>query len=493
MKGNVVIDKIGNIFFTTSGGTPSRRNSDYYNGSIPWVKSGELKQNVILETEENITEEAIQNSSAKIFPKGTLLIALYGATIGKLAFLGVEAATNQAICGIFDNGIVSSKYTYYFLLFNKPSLVQLGAGGAQPNISQDVIKRQDFPLIPLPEQRTIVAKIEQLFSELDNGINNLKKAQEQLKVYQQAVLKKAFEGELTKAWRAKQTYLPTAKELLEQIKKKRENAAKIQGKKLKEIQALTQEELSTLPAAPNGWIRFGGFIGNIEAGKSFRCDERPPHVNEIGVAKVSAVSWGEYNELESKTCQDESKVNESFLIKAEDFLLSRANTIELVGACVIAKKAKLNVMLSDKILRINFSSGVKEFFLFYLRSRYGRLEIEKRSSGNQESMRNIGQDRIKSIAIPLFSFSEQHQIVQEIESRLSVCDKVEETIKESLEKAEALRQSILKKAFDGKLLTEAELEVCRNEPDWEPVEKLLERIKAEKGKAGKAKKKEVLA
>ena len=87
--------KLGDAFHTTSGGTPSRTEAKYYNGNIPWVKSGELDKGIIIDTEEKITEEAIKNSSAKIFPKGTLLIALYGATIGKLAFLGVDAATNQ--------------------------------------------------------------------------------------------------------------------------------------------------------------------------------------------------------------------------------------------------------------------------------------------------------------------------------------------------------------------------------------------------------------
>ena len=96
-------EELGKLFFTTSGGTPSRKNSGYYGGNIPWVKSGELDKGIIIDTEEKITEEALKQSSAKKFPPGTLLIALYGATIGKLSFLGVEAATNQAICGIFTN------------------------------------------------------------------------------------------------------------------------------------------------------------------------------------------------------------------------------------------------------------------------------------------------------------------------------------------------------------------------------------------------------
>ena len=187
--------KLGEVCKTTSGGTPSRRHPNYYNGTIPWVKSGELDKGVIYDTEEKITDEAVKNSSTKIFPKGTLLIALYGATIGKLAFLGVDAASNQAVCGIYENDNIDLKYLFNFLLFKRPKLIQQGIGGAQPNISQTILKNLDVPIPKFSEQRAIVKKLESLFSSLDAGVADLKKAQKQLKIYRQAVLKKAFEGE----------------------------------------------------------------------------------------------------------------------------------------------------------------------------------------------------------------------------------------------------------------------------------------------------------
>lgn len=191
------IKRLGDIFKTSSGGTPSRKNPTFFNGKIPWVKSGELDKGIIKDTEEKISVEALQNSSAKIFPKGTLLIALYGATIGKLGFLGVDAATNQAVCGIFHNEIVTLEFLKYYLLHKRQDLIEKSAGGAQPNISQTILKNLEIPIVPLPEQHRIVAKIEELFSSLDKGIESLKTAQQQLKVYRQAVLKFAFEGRLT--------------------------------------------------------------------------------------------------------------------------------------------------------------------------------------------------------------------------------------------------------------------------------------------------------
>jgi type I restriction enzyme, S subunit len=232
--------------------------------------------------------------------------------------------------------------------------------------------------------------------------------------------------------------------------------------------------LAELPELPIGWgwCKLGEFIVSIDAGKSFKCDEREPLANEIGVAKVSAVTWGEYNESESKTCMDTSKVNSAYLIRSGDFLLSRANTIDLVGACVIAKRVTKKIMLSDKTLRIVFEGFNQEYFLQYLRSRMGRNQIMRLSTGNQESMRNIGQERIQSIVIPFCSKREADVVIEIVESKLSECDQLVQTLTTSIQQAEALRQSILKKAFSGQLVPQ--------DPNDEPASVLLERIKAEK-------------
>lgn len=156
----------------------------------------------IRDATEHITEEALNNSSAKIFPKGSVGIAMYGATIGKLSIWGMDASTNQACAVGIPTEAINNKFLYYFLLAEKQKLIKAGKGGAQPNISQGIVKEWPINLPPFPEQHRIVAKIEELFSELDKGIENLKTAQAQLKVYRQALLKHAFEGKLTAQWRA---------------------------------------------------------------------------------------------------------------------------------------------------------------------------------------------------------------------------------------------------------------------------------------------------
>lgn len=345
-----------------------------------------------------------------------------------------------------------------------------------------------IPLPPANEQHRIVAKIEELFSELDKGIESLKTARAQLKVYRQALLKHAFEGKLTEEWRAEnRDKLETSEALQKRIRLEREQRYQHQltdweasGKHGSKPRApkipppLTAEELAELPELPEGWkwCKLGNFIVSIDAGKSFKCEEREPLTGEIGVAKVSAVTWGEYDESESKTCTDTSKENEAYLIQFGDFILSRANTIDLVGACVIARKVTKKIMLSDKTLRINFNGISQEYFLQYLCSRMGRNQIMQLSTGNQESMRNIGQERIRSIAAPICSKREAEMVVETLASGLSECDQLDQNITTSLQQAEALRQSIMKKAFSGKLVPQ--------DPHDEPASVLLARIKAGK-------------
>ncbi len=190
------VRKLGEVCTTTSGGTPSRGIKSYYEGNIPWVKSGELDKGLITVTEEKISEEAVKNSSAKIFPKGTLLIALYGATIGKLAFLGVEAATNQAVCGIYQNENINSNFLYYYLVFKKPSLVKQGIGGAQPNISQGILKNLEIPVMTFEEQRFIVEELESKLTVCDKIEETICQSLLQTESLRQSILKKAFEGKL---------------------------------------------------------------------------------------------------------------------------------------------------------------------------------------------------------------------------------------------------------------------------------------------------------
>jgi len=407
MKEDWIECTLGEVCFTTSGGTPSRQNKDFYNGNIPWVKSGELDKGIIYDSEEHISEEAIKKSSAKIFPKGTLLFALYGATIGKMATLGVDAATNQAICGIYKSDAFNSEYLYHNLFFQKNFLIQQGIGGAQPNISQTILKKLDIPIPPLVEQTAIIKKIEELFSSLDSGIADLKKAQDQLVIYRQAVLKKAFDLNLKDH---------KIQEICKEIF--------AGGDKPKDFFSKSKTKECSVPILANA-VANNGLYGYTKTAR----------VNELAITIAGRGSGTGHVEL-----------------RDEPF-------VPIV---------RLITLIPD------LEKVVPKYLMYFLKN----LNIK----GTGSAIPQLTIPTVKSYVINLPSLERQHQIVQEIESRLSVCDKVEKDISDSLEKAQALRQSILKKAFEGKLLSEVEIAKCKADKDYEPASVLLERIKKEKVK-----------
>lgn len=184
-----------------SGGTPSRKVSEYYNGDISWVKTGELNDDYIFATEEHITQEAISHSSAKIYPTDTVVIAMYGATIGKVGILGIPAATNQACACAIVKPSTDYKYLFYYAQSQKDDFIKKGKGGAQPNISQEIIKFHQFPLPPLAEQHRIVDRIESLFAKLDEAKEKAQAVVDSFETRKAAILHKAFTGELTAKWR----------------------------------------------------------------------------------------------------------------------------------------------------------------------------------------------------------------------------------------------------------------------------------------------------
>ncbi|MDC8085963.1 restriction endonuclease subunit S [Campylobacter coli] len=191
---------LGEIANTSSGGTPSRNKKEYWeNGNIKWLKSGELNDGYIDFIEENITEEAIKNSSAKIFQKGTLLIAMYGATAGKLGILNLDSTTNQAICAFLhkDKNIkFLEKFLFYFLFFLRDKIIKDSFGGAQPNINQTYIKNLQIPLPPIKEQEQITSHLDELSSHVKNLKQNYQAQIKDLQELKNSLLDKAFKGNL---------------------------------------------------------------------------------------------------------------------------------------------------------------------------------------------------------------------------------------------------------------------------------------------------------
>jgi type I restriction enzyme M protein len=176
--------KLGDVCETSSGGTPLKSKKEYYeNGTVPWLKSGEVNQGYVYKTEEKITPIGLKNSSAKIFPVDTVLVAMYGATAGKVGLLKTEASTNQAVCGILPNDKIVPEFLYFYLRTRTDDMVRLSGGGAQPNISQAIIRNMEIPLIPIDTQKILIADVvreeevinsnKKLIEIMENKISNV--------------------------------------------------------------------------------------------------------------------------------------------------------------------------------------------------------------------------------------------------------------------------------------------------------------------------------
>jgi type I restriction enzyme S subunit len=194
---------LGEVCKTGSGGTPlSSRKEFYEGGTIPWLVSGEVAQGNVREAKNFITAAGLENSAAKLFPRDTVLVAMYGATAGQVGILRFEAATNQAVCGILPNDKFVPEFLYYFLLAKKDDLVAQATGNAQPNISQIKIKNTAVPVLPLPEQQRIVALLDEAFAGLAtakaNAERNLQNARAIFESHLQSVFSQRGEGWPTK-------------------------------------------------------------------------------------------------------------------------------------------------------------------------------------------------------------------------------------------------------------------------------------------------------
>jgi len=380
------------------------------------------------------------------------------------------------------NGLADSKFLFAFSLFEgflRP-LNKLQTGTSYPAVRDKDVFGQIIPIPPLPEQRAIVSKIEQLFSDLDNGIDNFKKAQEQLKRYRQSVLKSACEGRLvpTEAELARsegRDYEPAEVLLARILKERRE---KWNGKgKYKEPAA---PDTNRLPELPEGWCsaNVGQMTGSMKNGiykpKEFYA------ADGFACLRMYNIDQGKIVWKDIKRMNLTKEEIDEYLLVPGDLLVNRVNSRELVGKAAVISSGIEKCIFESKNIRVRvLNEVVNPYYLCYHFTLAG-TEYFNRNAQQVVGMASISQPQIARFPVLLPPLAEQQRIVVEVERRLSLCDKMEETIAESLQKAESLRQSILKKAFEGKLLSETELEGARNAPDWEPAEKLLERIKAEK-------------
>jgi len=406
------------------------KTSDYVkkgNGTVPVLTTKNLQGNYDDDSVRFISQEKFLELKRSQVVPNDIIVAKIGS-IGKngiYPFNSPIAIIPANLLKFTVNDLVVLKYVHYFIKTYafQATLKRISTATAQPAFNVTKFRNLNIPLPPLPEQRGIVKKLESLFSSLDVGVADLKKAQQQLKIYRQAVLKKAFEGEFVEV-------------------------------KFKELGDAIDPQPShrTPPVDANGipYVSIKDIVGN-----------------KLELSKARLVSKNVLQEHLNR-----------YTILENDFIIGKIGTI----GNPVKVHLPQNYTLSANVVLIQPRKINSNYLYYYFKS--SNIEQQFNSGKKATTQAAFGIQKVRDLIIryPLDD-SQQRKIVLDIETKLSVCDSIEQNIKESLAKAEALRQSILKKAFEGNLLTAQELAECKQAVDYEPASVLLERIKAEQNKA----------
>ena len=387
--------KLGDLTTTTSGGTPKRNEKLYWGGNIGWLKSGELNDGYIINVEEYITNEGLTKSSAKLFPKGTLLIAMYGATVGKLGILEIETTTNQAICGILnDKNKFETLFMFYYLKKIREKMIEDSFGGAQPNLSQTYIKDLDIPIPPLEEQKRIVAKLDNLFAKIDKAIALHQKNIDEANVFMASVLNDVFI------------------ELEEKYEK------------------LFLNDVST-----------------FQNGFAFKSNEFNTTGNGLQVIRIGNVLDINKNQV----FIEKRKEFEKYLLKENDIVISMTGTRGKKDYLFVRVITSNDSYLNQRVGKISNKNNSNYMYLYYfLQSNYFRDKIFEFETGTV-NQGNISSKDILNIKIPLPNIKTQQKVVSYLDEISQKMEKIKQIQKEKMQSLKALKASILDQAFKGEL------------------------------------------
>lgn len=475
-------------------------------GEYPFAKVGTISKafragHKTMNSADNYISENIRvKIKAKSFPKGTIVFPKIGEALKN----NYRVITSREM--IFDNNVmgivpdshhINGDYLYYYL--TTKDFGEFAVATAVPSVRRGDVASIPIPLPPIPEQHRIVAKIEELFSELDKGIESLKIAREQLKVYRQALLKHAFEGKLTEKWRVENngfgvvgarsqtrpdaiaTNEPNvADDATDKIKttvktnvKGGQVTDRAPTKRRKDLPPLTAEELAALPELPLGWgwVKFENLLVSIKGGTT---TVPVDVITDYPILRSSSVRSCKIDFTDIRYLSANGSVDQRNFVKPGDLLFTRLNgTVDYVGNCaLVGNKFPVNLMYPDRLYCATIADKkYSKFVELYFSSALPRKSIEKKAKSSAGHKR-ISIPDITEMPIPITIYEEMELIITVISSQLTIVENLETTITTALQQSETLRQSILKKAFSGQLVPQ--------DPHDEPAALLLERIRAER-------------
>lgn len=407
--------KLGWVGDWGSGATPAKGNPEYYNnGTIPWLRTGELNNGFVYDSEIKVTPKALERCSLRMCNVGDVLIAMYGATIGKVAIAGIELTTNQACCACTPY-LIYNKYLLYYLLASKKAFIELGEGGAQPNISREKIVAFPFPLPPLAEQRRIVAKIEELMPLVER-YGKAQQALDQLNEslparLRQSILQEAIQGRLV----PQDPKEEPASELLKRIRKEKEQLVKEGKLKKKDLESKPIEEDEIPFEIPESWewVRYKD-IASCELGKTKNPNE--PLENLCPYLCSINVYWNRIDLSKLKEMPFAEKEKEKYSIKKGDMLICEGGE---AGRTAIWDDDATIVYYQNALHRVRFYSGIDPKFYMY------QMHIYKTSGYlhdyiNGETIQHFVLSKLQILPVPLPPLSEQKRIVAKVEELFGV-------------------------------------------------------------------------
>ena len=381
---------LGSIGTWQAGGTPSRSNKSYYGGNIPWLKTGDLNDGLITNIPESITEEAVANSSAKINPTGSVLIAMYGATIGKLGILTFPATTNQACCACIEYFAITQHYLFYFLLSHRDIFIAKGGGGAQPNISKEIIVNTAIPLPPLAEQERIVTEIERWLTLIDQIEQDKTDLQIVIKQAKSKILDLAIHGKLV----PQNPNDEPASELLKRINPKAE---------------ITCDN----GHYPLGWCKTQlKYIADYVNGRAFKPEEW--ETNGLPIVRIQNL-----NDETAPYNKSSKSYEEKYLIHKGDLLFAWAASL---GTYVWEKG---DAWLNQHIFKVIPFVFMDKLYLYYsLESLIKDFYKESHGSG----IVHITKKKFEDIECFVPPLAEQQRIVAKIEELFSILDSIQKSL-----------------------------------------------------------------
>ncbi len=475
---------VENLFTTVGGGTPSTNEPQYWEGDIPWITSADIYEDHSIAVRRKVTEEAISASATNKVPMGSVVVATR-VGLGKVGLAAEDLCFSQDCQALlFDNSVLDSRYVVYQMRVAVAGFKAISRGTTISGVTKKQLLAVDFLLSPLAEQRRIVAAIEEQFARLDAGVAALERARANLKRYRASVLKAAVEGKLTEEWREERPDAEDASTLLARILEERraqweeaqlaryatkgQNPPKNWRSKYKEP---TAPNIVGLESLVNGWCwaTVAQTSHTVRYGSSAKTSIDS---SGVPVLRMGNIQDGTLDLSSLKYLPQDHAEFPDLLLKQGDVLFNRTNSAELVGKSAVYKGTPYPSSYASYLIAVRLIEGcLPDYLSYFLNSSHGRAWVASVVS-QQVGQANVNGTKLQALTFPLPPLAEQEEIVAEVERRLSVIEEVEAQVEVGLKRAARLRQSILKRAFEGRLVPQ--------DPDDEPASVLLERIREQR-------------